>query len=45
MAVCSTIFSTTNEFQVVFLANAAFVLLVLIVAWFSIWDARPAERA
>ena len=43
MAVCSTIFSTTNEFQVVFLANAAFVLLVLIVAWFSIWDARPAE--
>jgi hypothetical protein len=36
MAVCSTIFSMTGDFQVVFLANAAFTLFVMITAWLTI---------
>lgn len=36
MAVCSTVFSTTNEFRSVFLSAAAFVTVVLVVAWTSI---------
>jgi EmrB/QacA subfamily drug resistance transporter len=36
MAVCSTLFSMTGDFQVVFLANAAITLLVMITAWLTI---------
>ena len=36
MALCSTLYSTTNSFQVVFLVNAAFTLVVLVVAWLTI---------
>ena len=32
MAVCSTLFSMTNDFQVVFVANAVFTLLVFVIA-------------
>jgi len=35
MAIGSTIFSTTNDFQYVFLSNAAFVTVVLVVAWLA----------
>ena len=36
MAVCSTLFAMTDDFQVVFLANAAFALIVLVVGWLTI---------
>ncbi len=36
MAVSSTIFSMTNDFQVVFLASAALTLIVLVIAWSTI---------
>ena len=36
MAVCSTLFSTTSAFAVVFWSNAAFAGLVLIVGWLTI---------
>jgi MFS family permease len=32
MAVCGTLFSMTNDFQVVFVANAVFTLLVFVIA-------------
>lgn len=35
MAIGSTIFSTTNDFQYVFLSNAALVAVVLVVAWLA----------
>ena len=36
MAICSTVFSITNDFQIVFLSTAAFVVVVLVVAWMAI---------
>ncbi len=36
MAVCSTIFSMTADFQIVFLANAAFSFAVLAISWLTI---------
>jgi len=36
MAACSTLFSITGDFQIVFLANAAFTLLVMVTAWLTI---------
>jgi MFS family permease len=41
MAVCSTLFSMTNDFQVVFLVNAAFTLIVLAIAWLAL-ERHPA---
>jgi MFS family permease len=32
MAVCSALFSMTNDFQIVFVANAVFTLLVFVIA-------------
>jgi EmrB/QacA subfamily drug resistance transporter len=36
MTVCSTIFSMTNDFQIVFLANAALTFAMLVIAWLTI---------
>jgi EmrB/QacA subfamily drug resistance transporter len=36
MAVCSTLFSMTGDYQVIFLANAAFTLVVMAIAWLAI---------
>ena len=44
MAYCSTIFAMTNSYQMVFLANTVFTLLVLIVAWLTI-DRRASGGA
>ena len=45
MAVSSTIFSMTEDFQAVFLASAALTLLVLAIAWLTIERASGTERA
>ena len=36
MAVCSTLFSMTNSFQVVFFGTAVFTLIVLVISWLTI---------
>jgi len=36
MAVSSTVFSMTNDFQVVFAANAALTFIVLAIAWWAV---------
>ncbi len=36
MAVCGTLFVMTNDFRVVFLATAAWMLAVLLIGWFAI---------
>jgi EmrB/QacA subfamily drug resistance transporter len=43
MAVSSSLFTTTGSFQVVFFANAAFTLIVLVTAWLTV--ERPAREA
>jgi EmrB/QacA subfamily drug resistance transporter len=43
MAVCSSLFTTTGSFQVVFFANAAFTFIVLVTAWLTV--ERPANTA
>lgn len=40
MAVCSTLFSMTGDFRVVFFANAGFSFIVLVIAWLTIDDTR-----
>ena len=43
MAVCSTLFSMTNDFQVVFLSNAVLTLVVFIIGLIAI-ERRSAAR-
>lgn len=45
MAVCSTLFLTTNDFQVVYLVNGAFALVVLVVSWLAIERGTRAASA
>ena len=42
MAVCSTLFSMTSNYQVVFAATAIFTAIVLVIAWLTI--ERPEHR-
>jgi hypothetical protein len=41
MAVASTVYNMTNDFQAVFAGNAAIALIVLIVGWLTFEANRP----